>query len=97
MNYTLCAKIRQYPPKGLEMNKSLTIVFLGCALTVPLFSQNTTRVEESVEELRAAFEGLSETIAESKTSLDAMKKIKLSGYLQAQYQIAESDGMQYRF
>lgn len=75
------------------MNKSLTIVFLSYCITVPIFAQDTTRVEEHIEELHGALEGLSEAFAEMKTTVDALKKIKVSGYVQAQYQVAESDGI----
>ncbi|MEW6194621.1 MAG: porin [Bacteroidota bacterium] len=51
-----------------------------------------TNVESKVEEVKGALEGLNESYLETKTIVDALKKIKISGYVQAQYQSAERDG-----
>lgn len=45
---------------------------------------------EKLEELKGQVEGMNETLLEMKSTLDALKKIKVSGYLQAQYQTADT-------
>ena len=76
-----------------------TIVTL---LVVLLFSaaylhaqEDTTyiRLKEKIEEVKGALEGLNETYLETKATVDALKKIKLSGYIQTQFQSAEIDGI----
>lgn len=49
-------------------------------------------VQEQIDELKGASEGMNETLLEMKSTLDALKKIKLSGYIQSQYQIADLNG-----
>jgi hypothetical protein len=76
------------------MNPILRRIFFWTLCTLHVaFGQDTTNVTEKVEELRGAFEGLNETVAEMKTTVDALKKIKLSGYIQAQHQTAEGEGI----
>jgi len=52
-----------------------------------------TELKEKIAELRGQVEGLNESYLETKTTVDALKKIKVSGYIQSQFQIAESDGI----
>jgi hypothetical protein len=56
-----------------------------------LFAQDSISVatKEDVENIKGAFEGLNESYLETKTTVDALKKIKISGYVQAQYQITD--------
>lgn len=69
------------------------LMLCGFCFTYLVFGQDTTHVAEQVEELKGAFEGLNETVAEMKTTVDALKKIKVSGYIQAQHQTAEAIGI----
>lgn len=49
-----------------------------------------THQSEQAEELAGQVEGMNETMLEMKSTLDALKKIKVSGYIQAQYQTADT-------
>lgn len=52
-----------------------------------------TKLKEKIEEVKGALEGLNETYLETKATVDALKKIKVSGYIQSQFQSAEIDGI----
>jgi hypothetical protein len=52
-----------------------------------------TELKEKIAELRGQVEGLNESYLETKTTVDALKKIKVTGYIQSQFQTAESDGI----
>jgi len=58
-------------------------------------SQDTSRVatHEEMAEVKGALDGVNETLTEVKNTLDALKKIKISGYIQAQYQSADTAGI----
>ena len=59
-----------------------------------VLSQDSSRVShEACEELKGAHEGLNETVIEMKNALDALRKIKVSGYLQAQFQTTDGAGV----
>lgn len=68
----------------------LLVVFYSTA-----FSQDTSRVDvrEQLEEVKGSVEGLNESYLETKSTVDALKKIKFSGYVQAQYQNADKEGI----
>lgn len=74
------------------MKRIIFIISLLIALVLKATSQDTTNLatKEDVAEVKGAVEGINETMLEIKTTVDALKKIKVSGYLQAQYQLAES-------
>jgi phosphate-selective porin len=79
------------------MKKFLLTVIFGFALSGFLFAQNeqdstTTTPGEQIAEVKGSVEGINETVLEMKSVLDALKKIKISGYIQAQFQSAEIDG-----
>ncbi len=57
-----------------------------------LTTTQTDSLSEAVSTLRGQLESLSESLLETKTTVDALKKIKLSGYIQTQFQTAESAG-----
>ncbi|KAB2878133.1 hypothetical protein F9K33_14235 [bacterium] len=42
------------------------------------------------EELKKQVEGINKTLLDLKTTVDALKKLKISGYIQAQYQVADT-------
>ncbi len=56
-----------------------------------LFAQDSVSVatKEDVENVKGALDGLNESYLETKTTVDALKKIKISGYVQAQYQATD--------
>jgi hypothetical protein len=49
-------------------------------------------LKAKIEELKKSLEGLNESYLETKSTVDALKKIKVSGYIQMQMQSAEGDG-----
>lgn len=49
---------------------------------------------EELENLKAKFDGLNESYLETKATVDKLAKIKVSGYIQAQWQHADSVGIQ---
>ena len=49
-------------------------------------------LREELENLRSQVEGMNESYLETKGTVDALKKIKVSGYLQTQFQTAETAG-----
>ncbi len=68
----------------------IVILISAVALAQNVESQS---VAEQVAEIKGAVEGMNETMLEMKSTVDALKKIKVTGYLQAQYQTAESEGI----
>jgi len=79
------------------MKKFLLTVIFSIAISGFLFAQDeqdttTTTPEEKIAEVKGSVEGINETVLEMKSVLDALKKIKISGYIQAQFQSAEIDG-----
>ncbi len=66
------------------------ILLLASSLRAQEANQPATK--EEVAEVKGAVEGINETMLEMKSTLDALKKIKISGYIQSQYQVADSDG-----
>jgi phosphate-selective porin len=70
------------------MKKLFVILAL---LPIVLFAQDSVSVatKEDVENVKGALDGLNESYLETKTTVDALKKIKISGYVQAQYQATD--------
>ncbi len=73
----------------------LFILLLLAAWPVVLRAQedgDTTKAKggQAVEELKGQVDGMNETLIEMKNTLDALKKVKISGYIQAQYQSADT-------
>lgn len=65
-------------------------LIIGAALfTRSSFAETT---EEAVDNLQGQVTGINEQILELKPVLDALAKIKISGYIQSQFQIADMDG-----
>ena len=65
-------------------------------ISLKTFAQQDTtvvKVAEKVEEVKGALEGLNESYLETKSIVDALKKIKISGYIQTQFQSADVDGI----
>jgi len=77
------------------MKKILLLLFImAVSLQHSLFAQEegVKTTDEKVEEVKGQVDGINETLLEMKSTLDALKKIKLSGYIQAQFQSAQIDG-----
>lgn len=83
---------RSDAPMHFRIPSILAFLF---SLAIAAHAQDTlhTSGDEQIEELVGAFEGLNETVVDMKNVLDAMKKIKVSGYIQTQYQIADTAGV----
>ena len=77
------------------MKRIIFIISLLLAIYMHAKSQDSSAIatKDDVAEIKGAIDGLNETISDMKSTLDALKKIKISGYLQAQYQVAESAGV----
>ncbi len=81
------------------MKKSVLLFILLLLITVKISAQEDSTQAKSeelkakIEELKGQVEGLNESYLETKATVDALKKIKLSGYIQAQFQSAEIDGI----
>jgi len=78
------------------MKLKLILLFISILTTQPLaLSQDTTTAatKDDISEVKGALNGMNETLLEMKTTVDALKKIKVSGYIQAQYQTAEGEGI----
>ena len=77
------------------MRRILLIISLLIAFYLNTRSQDTTHLatKEEVEEVKGAVDGINETLQSIIPTLDALKKIKISGYIQAQYQSAESSSV----
>ncbi|HLF14699.1 MAG TPA: porin [Bacteroidota bacterium] len=78
------------------MKQRLIFCMIGFMfLTTPLRAQDTTRAvsREEFEETESTLEGIGETLADIRNTVDALKKLKISGYLQSQYQVAQTRGV----
>lgn len=73
---------------------SLSLLFLG--LNFPSIAQEadttTASLQERFDDLKGKVDGIEESFLISQTTLNALAKIKVSGYVQSQFQSAESDG-----
>ncbi len=80
------------------MRKALTVALLGLLcpfLSGPLFAQEdrpqakdslgNMASEEELDQVKEALNGLSESFTEYRNYVDALRKIKISGYLQPQW------------
>ncbi|MEK6756713.1 MAG: hypothetical protein AABZ02_11230 [Bacteroidota bacterium] len=77
----------------------MRIALTLCSLLVAgsLFAQvkdsSQVELQEKTSELKGQVEGMNEMLLDMKSTVDALKKIKITGYIQSQYQTAESDGI----
>lgn len=80
------------------MKKFLLTVIFAIALHGFLIAQDeqdstVSILGEQLSEVKGSVEGINETVLEMKSTLDALKKIKISGYIQAQFQSGENDAI----
>jgi len=55
----------------------------------PVFTQDKPVSKEELEEVKGALTGLSESFTEYRGYVDALRKIKISGYMQPQYRYTD--------
>ena len=74
------------------MKRLIFIISLLVAVYLNAKSQDSLSVatKDEVADVKGAVDGINETLQGMIPTLDALKKIKISGYIQAQYQVAES-------
>jgi hypothetical protein len=74
------------------MRRILLIISLLLAFYLNARSQDTTQAatKQDLAEVKDAIAGVNETILGMTPVLDALKKIKISGYVQTQFQLADS-------
>lgn len=83
--------MKGYFMKNFFLAIIFTLSFRG--LVVAQEQQDTLVIlDEKISEVKGQVEGINETVLEMKSTLDALKKIKLSGYIQSQFQSIENDG-----
>lgn len=82
------------------MKKAVMTLALLALFNVFVFAQEmqdsteapkSKTLEEKVSESQDKIDGINETILDMKSTLDALKKIKVSGYIQTQFQNVEKD------
>lgn len=76
-----------------EMQRPLIVVALTascCLFTSRAQDTASVATKEELGEVKGELDGINETLLEMKPTLDALKKIKISGYIQAQFQTAET-------
>jgi phosphate-selective porin len=73
------------------LKRTILIVFLLMPM-VKSIAQDTSQTAMKVAEVADAVSGINETLAEMKTTLSALAKIKLSGYVQSQFNSAVGAG-----
>ena len=74
------------------MKRIIFILSLLIAIYLNAKSQDTTKTatKEDVAEVKGAVDGINETLQSILPTIDALKKIKINGYIQTQYQVVES-------
>jgi phosphate-selective porin len=73
------------------MKKYVLLILAVVLFSVKIHAQEDTTAAK-VAELKDALNGLNESYLETKATVDALKKIKISGYIQTQYQATDGDG-----
>jgi hypothetical protein len=62
-------------------------------LTNNTLAQAQDSTDDKIAEVKGAVDGINESMAEMRTLLNALSLIKVSGYIQSQYQVAQGDGI----
>jgi hypothetical protein len=67
--------------------------FVGAVITATLFStaarSQEVATKEDIAEIKGALEGINESVAEYRGYVDALRKIKITGYLQPQFRYTD--------
>ncbi len=72
-------------------NMGAIVALLISFSTVPVRAADGS--SEEMDALKGKIDGMSETQLATQSTLDALAKIKLSGYIQSQFQLADGDGV----
>jgi len=75
------------------MRKFIYAIIASSSIIISAQDSSSVATKEEVEDVKGAVEGLNESFLEVKSIVDALKKIKISGYIQAQFQQAEQNGI----
>jgi hypothetical protein len=67
------------------------IILLSVAMHAQEASQPATKAD--IEEVKGAVDGVNETVLGMLPTLQALSKIKVTGYIESQFQVADSDGV----
>lgn len=73
---------------------SLIVLLFICALSLNLKAQEEPTTNEKITELNDKVNGLTERLATAESDLSKLTKIKVSGYIQAQFQNFENPAIQ---
>ena len=86
------ARAQQGPNTESDPSKDqkTTDVKLPVKASTPALDATDEELKKKVEEMKSQLEGLDEAIKELQTDRDALKKIKVSGYLQINFEKSES-------
>ncbi|MBM3326210.1 MAG: hypothetical protein FJY65_04395 [Calditrichaeota bacterium] len=76
--------------KSLLQLGALFAALAVISISIPVLAEKSQ--SEDIENLKGKVDGMSETQLEILSTLNSLSKIKVSGYIQAQFQIAGSDG-----
>lgn len=75
--------------------KKLTLLFVAvCLSAITIQAQETETLDEKVTGLNDVVTGINERLSTAESDLSKLTKIKVSGYIQAQYQYFENPSMQ---
>jgi hypothetical protein len=67
----------------------LAIAVLSFVCLKPIHAQEQAASKEDLEEVKGALQGISESAAEYRSYVDALRKIKISGYVQSQWRFTD--------
>jgi hypothetical protein len=79
------------------MTRWLWMLTVGALLIGPLSApaQDRPATKEEIEEVRGILDGLNESATEYRNYVDALRKIKISGYVQPQFRYTKIDNQSY--
>lgn len=83
--------------KNLFLTIVLTLYIGGFLFAQDKQDTTTAALTEQMAEVQGAVEGINETVLSMKPVLDALSRIKISGYIQTQWQWADSNGVNSAF
>lgn len=73
--------------------KILSIILTKLLISISINAQDSLATKEEIDDVKGTLEGMSETLTDVKNFVDVIRKIKWSGYIQTQYQVAEGSGI----
>jgi hypothetical protein len=80
------------------MNMTRFLIAFGVSILLQPFrahAQDEPSSKEELEQLKGALEGLSESAAEYRGYVDALRKIKITGYVQSQFRLTDLDNVSF--